>query len=367
MENRASSDLARTTFQLLAIGGLIATTFWIMRPFLVALAWAIMIVVATWPLLLHVQQWLGGRRSLAVTVMTIVLLLILVVPLYFGITAIVGNAKRLAEWSQSLTTFSVPPLPAWVESLPVIGAKLAARWQTVMAARPEELSARLAPYAQKLIVWFVGQVGGIGLLFLQFLLTVIIAAILYANGETAARGADRFARRLAGPQGENAVHLAGQAIRGVALGVVVTAIVQSALVGIGLAIVAVPFTTILTAVAFILAIAQIGPAIMLIPLVVWVYSTSGTGWGTGFLVWSLFCCTIDNLIRPLLIKRGADLPLLLVFSGVIGGLVAFGVIGLFIGPVALAVAYMLLADWVSRGDASDEQGPPPSAKVDVAR
>ena len=367
METRGSSDLARTTFQLLALGILIATTFWIMRPFLVALAWATMIVIATWPLLLHMQTWLGGRRSLAVTVMTLVLLLILVVPLYFGIAAIVGNAKRVAEWSQSLTTFTIPPLPAWVESLPLVGAKLAARWQVLAAARPEELSAHFAPYGQKLVLWFVGQVGGVGLLFLQFLLTVIIAAILYSNGETAARGADRFARRLAGTQGEDAVHLAAMAIRGVALGVVVTAIVQTALVGIGLAIVDVPFVTILTAASFILAIAQIGPAIMLIPIVAWVYSTSGAGWGTGFLVWSLFCCTIDNLIRPLLIKRGADLPLLLVFSGVIGGLVAFGVIGLFIGPVALAVAYTLLAEWVSAGEpsgeASDEPGLSPLARV----
>jgi predicted PurR-regulated permease PerM len=363
METRISSDLARTTFQLLALGILIATSFWILRPFLVALAWATMIVIATWPLLLQAQTWLGGRRSLAVALMTLVLLLILVVPLYFGIAAIVGNAKRVTDWSQSLTTLTVPPLPAWVESLPLVGSRLTARWQVLAAARPEELSARLAPYGQKLVLWFVSQVGGVGLLFLQFLLTVIIAAILYSNGETAARGAERFARRLAGAPGEEAVDLAAMAIRGVALGVVVTAIVQTALVGIGLAIVKVPFVTILTAAAFILAIAQIGPAIMLIPIVAWVYSRSGAGWGTGFLIWSLFCCTIDNLIRPLLIKRGADLPLLLIFSGVIGGLVAFGVIGLFIGPVALAVAYTLLVEWVSAGDPSDQQGQTPPVKV----
>jgi predicted PurR-regulated permease PerM len=359
METRGSADLARTTLQLLALGILIATSFWIARPFLMALAWATMIVVATWPLLLHTQAWLGGRRSLAVALMTIVLLLVLVVPLYFGISAIVENAKRIVDWSRSLATFTVPQPPGWVEGLPVIGAKLTARWQELAAARPEELSARFAPYGQKLVVWFVGQVGSVGLLLVQFLLTVIIAALLYTNGETVVRGAERFARRLAGPQGENAVHLAAQAIRGVALGVVVTAILQSGLVGVGLAVVGVPFATILTAVAFILAIAQIGPAIMLIPIVVWVYSTSGAGWGTGFLVWSIFCCTIDNLVRPLLIKRGADLPLLLIFAGVIGGLVAFGVIGLFIGPVVLAVAYTLLVDWVSAGDASDEQAPSP--------
>lgn len=366
MEANRSQDLARTTFQLLALGTLIATSFWIVRPFLVALAWATMIVVATWPLLLHAQRWLGGRRALAVAVMTIALLLILVVPLYFGIAAIVENAKRLVDWSQSLTTLTIPPLPPWVESLPVIGAKLAARWQKLMAARPEELFARIAPYGQKLILWFVGQVGGVGLLFVQFLLTVIIAAILYANGETVARGADRFARRLAGAQGENAVHLAAQAIRGVALGVVVTAILQSTAAGIGVGIVGLPFATILTVVMFMLCVAQVGPALILIPSVFWVYSAHGAAWGTGFLVWTLFCMTFDNVLRPVLIKRGADLPLLLIFTGVIGGLIAFGVIGLFIGPVVLAVAYTLLVDWVSESNPSVEQGPP-AAKVDVAR
>ena len=362
MQANRSQDLARTTFQLLALGALIATSFWIVRPFIEALAWAAMIVISTWPLLLHAQAWLGGRRSLAVAVMTITLLLILVVPLYFGINAIVENAKQVADWSKSVATLTVPQPPAWVKGLPLIGGKLTARWQQLAAAGPEELSAQLAPYSQKLVRWFVGQVGGIGLLLLQFLLTVIIAAILYANGETAARGADRFARRLAGQEGENAVHLAGQAIRGVALGVVLTAIVQTGLVGLGLAAVAVPFATILTVVVFILAIAQLGPVIviMLIPIVIWVYSTSGAGWGTGFLVWAIFCTTIDNFLRPLLIKRGVDLPILLVFAGVIGGLIAFGVIGLFIGPVTLAVAYTLLVDWVSESNpaAEWEQSPP---------
>ena len=365
METRVPSDLARTTFQLLALGILIASSFWIVRPFLIASTWAAMIVVATWPVLLQAQAWLGGRRSLAVAVMTIALLLVLVVPLYFGIEAIVENARQVADWSKSLGTLTVPPPPGWVEALPVIGAKLAARWQQLAAAGPEELSARLSPFVRTAVVWFVGQVGGLGLLILQFLLTVIIAAILYANGETAARGANGFARRLAGPQGENAVRLAGQAIRGVALGVVVTAILQSGFAGIGLVIVGVPFAAILTAVMFILAVAQVGAGPVLIGAVIWVYAKSGAVWGTGFLLWAVFCATFDNFLRPLLIKRGADLPLLLVFAGVIGGLIAFGVIGLFIGPVVLAVAYTLLVDWVSASDPHEQQPPSPTQGLET--
>ncbi len=356
MSAMSSQDLPRTTLQLLALGALIGTSFWIVRPFLVAFVWATMIVVATWPLLLQAQEWLGGRRSLAVALMTTVLLLVLVVPLYFAIAVIVGHASQLINWSKSLATITVPQPPNWVETIPVLGAKLAGRWHQLAAASPEEIAARLSPFAQTLVVWFVAQVGSIGMLLLQFLLTVIIATILYSRGETAVRGANRFARRLAGAQGENAVHLAAQAVRAVALGVLVTAFAQSALGGIGLAVARVPFVPILVALMFILAVAQVGAAPVLIPAVIWVYARSGVVWGTGFLVWAIFCGTFDNVLRPLLIRRGADLPLLLIFVGVIGGLVAFGVIGLFIGPMVLAVAYTLLVDWVSEANISDEHG-----------
>jgi len=350
-------DLTRATFQLLALAVLIATTFWILRPFLVAFAWATTIVVSLWPLLLRAETRLGGR-SAVVTLLTVALLLMVVVPLYLSISTVVGHAGQLAQWSTSQATLQLPEAPAWVASLPVIGPKLAARWEQLAASGSAELAGTLAPYGQKLVRWFVDLAGGAGTLFLQLLLTVIIAAILCANGETAARGADRLARRLAGAEGEQAVHLAAQAIRGVALGVVVTAIVQSALAGLGLLVVGVPFAGVLTAVIFIFSIAQIGPVLVLIPTVIWVYSTQGPVWGSAFLVWAIFCTVLDNVLRPVLIKRGADLPLLLVFAGGVGGLIAFGVIGLFIGPVALAVAYTLLVHWVSGGETSEAHAEP---------
>ena len=358
MQSNRSPDLARTVFQLLALAALIVSSFWIVRPFLMASTWATMIAVATWPLLLQTQHLLGGRRSLAVVVMTIALLMILLVPFFFGVASIVENADRMADWSKSLIAFAIPEPPQWLSKIPAIGTSIASRWQQLAAATPEEISARLAPLARTLVPWFVGQVGSLGLLLLQLVLTVVVVAILYSKGDTVAPAVDRFARRLAGPEGEKVVHLAARAVRAVALGVVVTAIVQSAFAGIGLAIAGIPFATILVALVFILSIAQLGPALVLIPATIWVYETSGVVWGTGFLVWAIFCSTFDNFLRPLLIKRGADLPLLLIFAGVIGGLIAFGVIGLFIGPVVLAVAYTLLADWVSEEDPSDSQAPP---------
>jgi len=366
MQRDHAPDIARTTLQLLALVVLIASSLWIVRPFLLASTWATMIAVATWPLLQEVELRLGGRRVPAVAVMTIALLAILVVPLYLGIAAVVENADRIADWSKSLGTLAGAQPPSWVESLPGVGAKLAARWRQLAASGPEELAPRIAPYASAFAVWFAGQIGSIGMLLVQFLLTVIAAALLYANGETVARGVDHFARRLAGPQGENAVHLAGQAIRGVALGVVVTAIAQTTAAGLGLAIVGVPFASILTFAIFVLCIAQVGPALVLIPAVIWVYWSRGAWWGSGFLVWAIVCSTFDNFLRPFLIKRGADLPLLLIFAGVIGGLLAFGVIGLFIGPVVLAVVYTLAVDWVQGGAADRDPGEGGGAVVPVA-
>jgi predicted PurR-regulated permease PerM len=183
-------------------------------------------------------------------------------------------------------------------------------------------------------------------MLIQFLLVVIIAAIMYADGESAAGTVRRFGRRLGGERGEKVVILAGQAIRGVALGVGVTAIVQTLLAGIGLAVAGVPFASLLSAVILMLCIAQLGPMLVLAPAVAWMYWTGDNGWATALLVWSLMVGSLDNFLRPLLIKRGADLPLLLIFAGVIGGMLGFGLIGIFVGPVALAVTYTLLLAWI---------------------
>jgi len=339
-------DLTRTVLAVLCIGGLIGFSFWILRPFLGAFVWATMIVVATWPVMLAVQARLWGKRGLTVMLMTLALLSVLIVPFSLAIGTIVAKADEIVGWAKSLATFKAPPPPGWLGNLPLIGGKAVQAWEQVAAAGIQGLAAKAAPYLGDVTRWFVGQVGGVGLVIVQFMLTVVISAILYLHGERAAARVRRFARRLAGPPGENAVQLAGQAIRGVALGVVVTAIAQSVLGGLGLAIAGVPFATILTAVMFLLAIAQLGPFLVLAPAVAWLYWRGSSGWGTFLLAWTIVVGTMDNFLRPILIKKGADLPLLLIFAGVIGGLMAFGLIGIFVGPVLLAVAYTLLEAWV---------------------
>ena len=351
-------ELARITLGVLFIGGLILGALWILRPFLGAVIWATMVVVATWPLLLRLQGWLWGRRALANAVMTTTLLLVFVVPLSLAIVTIVVESDRMIGWARSIAGSPLPPPPEFVANVPLIGPHIVSVWEQTIASGPDGLLARAAPYADEVVKWFVDQVGSVGFLVIQFFITVVLAALMYADGESAAATARRFGRRLAGQRGDNAVVLAGQAIRAVALGVGVTAVVQSVLGGIGLAIAGVPFAGLLTAVMFMLCIAQLGPTLVLAPAVVWVYWSGDVGWGTFLLVWTVVVGTMDNFLRPILIKRGADLPLLLILAGVIGGLIAFGLVGIFVGPVLLAVAYTLLDDWIAEADT-----PPDSAEA----
>ena len=211
----------------------------------------------------------------------------------------------------------------------------------------------VTPYVKKTLLLFAAKAGSTGITVVHFLLTMIVSIILYAKGESFRNGVLSFARRLAGQQGADVAVLAGKAVRAVVLGVVVTALIQTAIGGVGLFIAGVPAAGLLTAVMLILCLAQLGPILVLVPSVLWLYWSGQPAWGTVLLVLSIFASTIDNFLRPVLIRKGIDLPLLLIFAGVIGGLIGFGVIGLFIGPVILAVAYTLLKSWVA-GDVQED-------------
>jgi predicted PurR-regulated permease PerM len=342
----APRDFMAPLLAVLCVFTLIATSIWILKPFLGALVWATTIVIATWPVMIGVQRWLRGKRSLAVAAMTGILLCLLLVPLLLAVATIVAKVDEIILWSKSLADFKVPPPPEAVANLPLIGATIESIWNQFAAAGVHELTAGAAPYAAGTIRWFVAQVGNVGVLFVEFLLTVVLAAALFANGEYAANRCLRFGYRIGGANGEGAVILAAQTVRGVALGVVGTALAQAILAGLGLAIAGVPFAPVLTAVMLILCIAQLGPILVLGPSVVWLYWSGASGWGTFLLVWTVIVGSMDNFLRPILIRKGADLPLLLIFAGVIGGLLAFGLIGIFVGPVVLAVAHALFGAWI---------------------
>jgi len=349
-----NGDLLRTTLAVFFIGVLTLASLWILEPFLPALVWATMIVVTTWPLMLRLQRWLRGRRSLAVTVMTIVMLTVFVVPVATALLTLIDHADDIGRWLASLDQVRLPSPPDWLKNVPFVGARSDAAWRDLAAAGPEELARLLTPYFAKGVTWLASEAGGVGKVALQTLLIVLLSAILFAQGESASRLVHDFANRLAGERGVGAIRLAGQAIRAVALGVVVTAVVQTLLAGLGLLAAGVPFAGLLSAAMLLLAVAQIGVVPVMLGAVGWLYWKDQTAIAIALLVWTIFVGTIDNVLRPFLIRQGADLPLLLIFAGVIGGLLAFGLVGLFVGPVVLAVSYTLLQAWVDEGRGTKE-------------
>lgn len=341
-----ASDVTRIMLLVLIIGLLLLGSFWTLLPFVGGLIWATTVVIATWPLLLSLQRLFGGRRMFAVVTMTLLVLLVFLAPFAVAISAILDVAARSPALLQKFLAHGLPAPPAWVDSIPLAGEELQQKWLALSAGGPDAVAEAVRPYVRSAAAWIVAATGGVGLLIVQGLLIVVLVAILYTQGEVAARGALAFGYRIGGERGEGTLVLASQAVRSVALGVIVTALVQSALAGIGLWVSGVPHAGVLAAIAFVLGVAQLGPLLVLLPAIVWLYWSGQPAWGTALLVWTLPVVALDNVLRPILIRRGVQLPMLLIIAGVIGGLMGFGVMGLFIGPVILAATYTLAKAWV---------------------
>jgi len=355
---RQPIDIARILFVIVILSALTIGSLYILRPFIPGLIWATTIVVATWPVMLAAQRRVGNRRWIATVVMLIILLVVIALPLYEAISTLALHAADIMGTIKLLPSYALPPPPSWVGEIPLAGQRVAHEWQTLSDAGPGGILAKLEPYLTIVARWMLGHAAAVGVFVIHMFVTIIIAGILYSQGEAAGRFVTRFATRLAAQRGAAAVKLAGLAIRAVALGIVVTAVAQSALGGLGLWIAGVPAAGILTAVMLMLCLAQIGPLLPLLGGVAWLFMHDATVAAILLLIWSVAVAMLDSLLRPVLIRRGVNLSMLLILAGVLGGMFAFGIVGLFVGPVILAVASTLLEAWMNE--------PPPVVVVDVA-
>ncbi|WP_175941065.1 AI-2E family transporter YdiK [Caballeronia sp. BCC1704] len=344
---RQPVDIARILLVIAILSALAAGSLFILRPFLPGLIWATTIVVATWPLMLAVQRRCGNRRWIATTVMLLGLLIVIVLPLYQAISTLALHGGEIMSAIKSLPTYALPPPPAWVHDVPLVGQRVSTEWQSLSDAGPGGMLAKLEPYVTIAARWMLSHAAVVGVFVMHMVITIIIAGILYTRGEAAGSFVVRFATRVAAQRGAEAVKLAGLAVRAVALGIVVTAVTQSALGGIGLWIAGVPAAGVITAVMLMLCLAQIGPLLPLLGGVAWLFWHGSHVAAALLLVWSLMIAMLDNFLRPLLIQRGVNLSMLLILSGVLGGMFAFGIVGLFIGPVILAVTSTILNAWIN--------------------
>lgn len=363
-------DLARITLRVAFIAILIIGCFWVVYPFLLAAVWAAMLSIATWPLLLWLQTHLPGRRWTAVTVLTLCWIFLFIFPIAMAINSIIDKGPALTNLATSSAQWTAPALE-WLNDIPAIGQKLYRLWNQMLADGGNTLFTRLQPYFGRSITWFISQISHVGIFVLHSMLMIVFTALFYFNGEPIGRAIRHFAYRLSEERGVSAVILATQSIRAVALGIVVTALLQSILGGIGLAIAGVNYIVLLTMLMFVSCVAQLGPMPVILSCVAYLY------WGNDqvlasilLLTWGLVITSLDNMLRPFLIRRGANLPLILIFGGVIGGLLAFGMLGLFLGPVILAVSWTLASAWVLEIDYPEDAtgntknfpgSPPPQA------
>jgi len=343
-----SGDITRIVLLVLFIFMLLAGSVWTLMPFLGGIIWAATVVIATWPILLRLRAR-TGKPWLAVLIMTGATLLAVLLPLVLAVGTLLNVAHRGPELIREFMKSGLGPPPAWLAKFPIAGEEMSAKWQHFAAGGPESMIEAARPYLRIAGEWALSVTGGIGMITVTFLLIVILVAILYAQGETAARGVLAFGYRLGGERGIEVMQLAAKAVRSVALGVVVTALVQSVLAGLALWLCGIPYPGILTALIFLLCIAQIGPLLVMLPSIAWLYWSGDAVWGTVLLVLTIPIGTLDNVLRPILIMRGVQLPMLLIIGGVIGGLIGFGVMGLFVGPVILAATYTLVKSWIAEG------------------
>ncbi len=350
-------DLIRITLSLACITILVIGSLWVVHPFLLPAVWAGMVAIATWPLLVWLQNFLWGKRSLAVLILILCLLFLFIFPIAIAINSIVANRETLMAWASASKQWPVPTLE-WLNTIPLVGTRLYNVWRQILADGGSALLVRLQPYIGQSVTWFVGQIGQIGMFIVHSLLMIVFTTLFYFKGEAIGQAIRHFAFRLSQERGVSAVVLAAQSVRAVALGVIVTALAQSILGGVGLAVAGVNYATLLSILMFVCCVAQLGPLPVLLSCVAYLY------WGTDqtlasvlLLLWSLAVATLDNTVRPILIRLGADLPLMLIFGGVIGGLLALGMLGLFLGPVILAVTWTLMSAWVNEVEPPKDEIP----------
>ena len=344
------------TLSFTVLAAVIVGCFFVLKPFMTALVWAAILCTTTWPLYLRLAARFRHRDGLAAFVMVLLLSLVMLAPFVVVGATIADNAAVMARWGRDLLASGPPDPPAWVAGLPLIGSTVAAYW-TSMAHDTAQLLAVLRDYVEPLRKTAVASGALVLGAILQMTLAIFIAWFMFRDGHAIVRHTRGAALRIAGDRGMQLALVAVAAVRGVVLGLLGTALVQGVVAGIGFWVAGLEAAPLLGFLTFVVSPVPIGPPLVWVPAGLWLIQTGHMGWGVFVLAWGMFAVsTIDNVIKPLIISRGVDLPFVLVLLGVLGGVIAFGFIGVFLGPVLLAVGYALLMEWAAmRGSVAATQ------------
>jgi len=351
--SKEKAFLRRALEATIRIGLVVLLVLWcfeIIKPFIVPVIWGIIIAVATYPGYRRLLAPLGERRGLAATVVALLMLFVLIGPTIMLADTLVAGAQQLAK-ELGDGTLRIPPPPESVAAWPVIGTPVHKFWELASVNLASALD-EIGPQLKALGGWLLSAAGGVGFGILQFVFAIIIAGILLANAEGGDKAADSIANRLIGEQGWNYADLARTTVRGVARGILGVALIQSILAGLGFLAIGLPAAGLLALLCLVLAVVQVGVGPIVIPAVIYVFATADTVPAVLFLVWSLFVTLLDNFLKPILLGRGAKVPMAVIFIGAIGGFLAHGIVGLFVGAVVLSLGYTLFRAWLEEGSMS---------------
>ena len=337
---RIDRIVAIATAILLTAGCLV-----VLYPFVSALLWAVILCFVTWPTFLWGVRLLGGRRTLAATLMALLVAALLVAPFVGVGLSLADNVSRLTTVISQGLEHGPPELPAWVADIPLVGHRLLTGWQTLTHD-----SSRLTTALQRLVVpvstWLLSQGVALGAGILYMTLSVLLLFFLYRDGAALATRLQEVSGRIAGARAQQLSDLAVTTIRGVVYGILGSMLAQGILAGVGFLVAGVPGAFLLGFLTLFLSLLPGGPALLWLPASIWLYKQDATGWAIFLALWGILVVgSADNIIKPYLIGRGSDLPFILVLLGVLGGAFAFGVIGIFLGPTLLAVGYTVVRDW----------------------
>ena len=325
---------------------LAASCLFILRPFLSALGWAVIVCYSTWPIYLWIERRVGGYRKIAAALATALVTLLVMTPFTLVIAALAENAHAFVAASTSAAQNGLPALPPWIAKIPIIGKSLSDYWAGLAHNSPalfNELKALIRPAAD----FAVNSGTRVGAGLFELSLAIFIVFFAYLHGGSLAASGRKLVSHYTGPRGHRVLTVAGKTLKGVVYGLIGTALAQAALAAIGFFIAGIPQALLLSVLTFFLSFAPIGPPLVWISVAVWLFTKGEVGWGIFIFLWGLLLISsVDNIIRPYLVGRTANLPILLSLFGFIGGVLAFGVIGIFIGPMVLAVGYSVVKDWI---------------------
>ncbi|MGB5834420.1 MAG: AI-2E family transporter [Thiohalocapsa sp.] len=339
------------------IAVMLALCYSIVRPFLIPIAWGIIIAVAAWPGYCHLLSVFSGRRSIASVVFVLIWLVVLIVPGLLLSGTLVEGAQGFAK-GFAADVSAIPPAPD-LHWIPLVGGQIQDLWNHA-SSNMEGLLRSLEPQIKMIGKWLLSAGAHAGVALLHFVIAIVIAAALLAKSESAGRVAHAIARRLAGHRGDQFADLAEAVVRSVSRGILGVALIQSVLAGLGMLAAGVPAAGLWALVTLLLATIQIGAIPVLLPAVIYVFYHASLPIAVLFLIWSLFVSSIDNILKPLLLGRGVSVPMLVIFIGAIGGFIAHGIIGLFVGSVVLVLGYELVRAWLGDPRLAEEVAASPN-------